>query len=80
MELSDNKSPQVSRIIFNIRADLNYAVVWMVSTCPFISKSSSPFMDPFVLLLLLLLTYLLTPQEFFTSVLADGFSLESEWQ
>ena len=28
----------------------------------------------------LLLLLLFTPLEFFTSVLADGFSLESEWQ
>ena len=34
----------------------------------------------FVLLLLLLLLLLFTPLEFFTSVLADGFSLEFEWQ
>ena len=32
------------------------------------------------LLLLLLLLLLFTPLEFFTSVLADGFSLEFEWQ
>ena len=32
------------------------------------------------LLLLLLLLLLFTPWVFFTSVLADGFSLESEWQ
>ena len=32
------------------------------------------------LLLLLLLLLLFTPLEFFTSMLADGFSLEFEWQ
>ena len=41
--LSDCKSPQVSRILLSILTDLNNAVVWMVSTRPFISKSSSPF-------------------------------------
>ena len=34
----------------------------------------------FFFLLLLLLLLLFTPLEFFTSVLADGFSLEFEWQ
>ena len=38
--LSDNKSPQVSRILLNIQANLNNAVIWMVSTLPLISKSS----------------------------------------
>ena len=33
-----------------------------------------------LLLLLLLLLLIFTPLEFFTSVLADGFSLEFEWQ
>ena len=30
--------------------DLNNTVVWMVSTCPLISKSSSPFTNPFGIL------------------------------
>ena len=46
--LRDSKSPQVSRILLSILADLNNAVVWMVSTPPLISKSSSPFINPFV--------------------------------
>ena len=41
--LSDNKSPQVYRTLLSIMADLNNAVVWMVSTRPLISKSSSPY-------------------------------------
>ena len=45
--LSDSKSPQVSRTLLSILADLYYAVVWMVSTRPSISKSSSSFIDPF---------------------------------
>ena len=46
--LSDNKSPQVSRTLHSILADLNNVVVWMVSTRPLISKSSSPFTNPLV--------------------------------
>ena len=44
--LNDSKSPQVSRTLLNILAVLNNAVVWMVSTRPLISKSSSPFSNP----------------------------------
>ena len=47
--LSDNKSPQVSRILLIIQADLNNAVVSMVSTRPSISKSISPFINPSVI-------------------------------
>ena len=46
--LSDNKLPQVSRIILSILAVLNNVVVWMVSTCPLISKSFSPFNNTLV--------------------------------
>ena len=46
--LSDSKSPQVSRTLLSILAVLNYAVVWMVSTRPSISESSSPFCNPLV--------------------------------
>ena len=46
--LSDSKSPQVSRTILNILAVLNNAVVWMVSTRPPTSRSSSPFSNPLV--------------------------------
>ena len=46
--LSDSKSPQVSRTLLSILAVLNNAVVWMVSTRPPISKSSSPFSNPLV--------------------------------
>ena len=41
--LSDSKSPQFSRTLPGILADLNNVVVWMVSTGPLIFKSSSPF-------------------------------------
>ena len=43
--LSDSKSPHVSGTHLSILADLN-AVVWMVSTCPLISKPSIPFTKP----------------------------------
>ena len=46
--LSDSKSPQVSRTLPSILAVLNNAVVWMVSTRPPTSKSSSPFSNPLV--------------------------------
>ena len=46
--LSDSKSPQVTRILLSILAVLNNAVVWMVSTRPPTSKSSSPFTNPLV--------------------------------
>ena len=46
--LSDNKSLQVSRTLLGILADLNNVVVWMVSTLPCISKSSSHFINPLV--------------------------------
>ena len=39
--LSDSKSPQVSRTLFSILVNLNYPVLWTVSTRPLISKSSS---------------------------------------
>ena len=47
--LSDSKSPQVTRTLLSILADLNKAVVWMVSTRPLISKSSSLFKNPLVI-------------------------------
>ena len=40
--LSDIKSPQVSRTLLSILVDLDNAVVWMISTRPFISKSPNP--------------------------------------
>ena len=47
--LSDCKSPQVSRTLLGILAVLNNAVVWMMSTRPRTSKSSSPFSNPLVI-------------------------------
>ena len=46
--LSDSKSPQVSRILFSSLPDINNSVVWMISTRPFISQSSSPCINPLV--------------------------------
>ena len=48
--LSHSKSPQVSRTLLSILAVLNNAVVWMVSTRPPTSKSSTPFNNPLVTL------------------------------
>ena len=47
--LSDSKFPQVSRTRLRILAVLSNAVVWIVSTCPPISKSSKPFNNPLVI-------------------------------
>ena len=46
--LSDSKSPQVSRTLFSILAVLKNAIVWMVSTGPPTSKSSSLYSNPLI--------------------------------
>ena len=46
--LSDSKSPQVLRIRLSILANLNNDALWIVSTRPLISKSSSPSTNPLV--------------------------------
>ena len=51
--LSDSKSPQVSRTLFSILAVLNNAVVWMVSTRPPTSKSSSPFSNIIIIIIII---------------------------
>ena len=43
LSLSDSKYPQISRTLLGILAVLNNVVVWMVSTRPSTSKSSSSF-------------------------------------
>ena len=53
--LSDNKSPQVSRTLLSILADLSYAVVWIVSTHLLISKFSSPFTNPFIIIIIIII-------------------------
>ena len=40
---SDSKFSPISRILLIILVDFNNAVIWMVSTCLFISKSSRSF-------------------------------------
>ena len=47
-DLSDSKSPQVSRILPNVQPDLTNAVVWEVSARPLISKSPSLCTNPLV--------------------------------
>ena len=74
--LNNSKSPQVSWTLLSILADLNNAVVWMVSACPPTSKPleivlSAPitigvtvtFMFHSFLVLLLLLLLLLCSKE-----------------
>ena len=46
--LSDSKYPKFSSTLLSILADLNNAIVLMVSTRPLISKSSSPIINPLV--------------------------------
>ena len=46
--LIDSKSPQISRTLLSIPADLNNLVVWMASTPALISKSFSSFTNPLV--------------------------------
>ena len=46
--LSESKSLHVSRTLSSILVDLSNAIVWIVSTRPFNSKSSSPFTNPSV--------------------------------
>ena len=48
--LSDSKSPQVSRARLRILAVLSNAVVWIVSTRLPTSKSSRPFNNPLVIM------------------------------
>ena len=49
--LNDSKSPQVSKTLLSILAVLNNAVVWIVSTHPPTSKSSSPLNNLLVIVL-----------------------------
>ena len=46
--LSDSESPQISKTLLSILADLNNAVAWKVFTHPVISKSSIPCTNPLV--------------------------------
>ena len=55
--LRDSKSPQVSWTVLSIVTDFNTAIVYMVSTCPFISKSSSTCINPFVTIIITINDY-----------------------
>ena len=44
--LRDSTSPKVYSTLLSILANFNNAVVWMFSTCPLISMSSNPFINP----------------------------------
>ena len=55
MSLSESKFRQVSRILLSILADLNNAVVWMVSNRYLISNSPSPFTNPLVTIIIIIL-------------------------
>ena len=46
---SDTRSHKVSKTVFSILTDLNNYVVWMVSTHPLFSKTSSLCTNPFVI-------------------------------
>ena len=47
----DSKSPQISKILLSILADLNYTLVWMVSIRLAISNTSSPLSKPLGIIL-----------------------------
>ena len=44
--LIDNKCPQIFWALLCIQADLNNAILWMITTCSLILKSLSPFTSP----------------------------------
>ena len=46
--LNDSKSPQISRTLLSVLADLNNIEVCMISSNPLIFKSSSPCTSPLV--------------------------------
>ena len=72
--LGDSKCPEVSMTLLSILAVLNNAIVWMVSTRPPTSKSSSPFNNR------LFTVPVPIPWDFYTSALTDGLSLKFKWQ
>ena len=65
--LIDSKSPQISRTLLSILADLNNAVVRIVSVCPLISKSCSPSKNPSVTVPRVLITIGITTTFMFHS-------------
>ena len=71
---SDSKSSQVSRTILSILADIDNAVVWMISPCPHIPKPSSPFTNPLVTLPSAPITIGVTITFMFSSLFVFSFS------
>ena len=70
--LSDSKSFQVFRTLLSILADLRKAVVWIISTRPLISKSSSSCTSPFVTSVLIIIGINVTSILHSVSVLLHG--------
>ena len=79
--LSESKSPQVFRTLLSVLTDLNNAVVWMVSTRLLISKSSTPFTNPFMTVprasIIINITVTLMFHSFFNSLARSKLSLLS---
>ena len=55
--LSDIKSPQISKTLLSFLVDLKNSVVWIVSALPLISNSSRPCAKPSVTILSALIYY-----------------------
>ena len=72
----ESKSSQVFRTLLSILYDVNNAVVWMVSSRPLISKSSSPFTNPLVTVSSATITFGITVTFMFHSLFS---SLASSW-
>ena len=51
--LSDSKSPQISMTLLSILAVLSNADIWIVSSRPPTSKSSRPFNNPLVIIIII---------------------------
>ena len=74
--LSDSKSPQVFRTPLSNLAVLNHAAIWMLSTSPPTSNSSSPFNNPLVTVPKALITIgiiVTMPHSFFHSLASSRY-------
>ena len=75
--LSNSESPQISRTLLSILSVLSNVVVWMISTRPPNSKSSSPFINPLVtvpkapMTIGIIVTFMF--HSFFNSLARSGF-------
>ena len=69
--LCDSKSPQISTTLLSIQADLNNAAVWIISTRPLISKSSSLCTIIFVTVSSILITIGITVTIMFYSIFSS---------